>query len=94
VVKVRVVGDQTITTADTASAILAASRRIAAWYQLDLAAVWWLAGPDDGARTLSRVDCWLWDADIAAAGEVTDDVAGAVAAWMTERLGRAAEVSR
>jgi hypothetical protein len=93
-VKVRVVGDQTITTADTAPAILAASRRIAAWYQLDLATVWWLAGPDDGARTLARVDCWLWDADIAAAGEVTDDVTGAVAAWMTERLGRAAEVSR
>jgi hypothetical protein len=93
VVKVLVVGDRTITTADAAPAILAASRRIAAWYQLDLATLWWLAGPDGDARTLSRIDCWLWDAD-AGAFEFAEEVAAAVAAWMAGRLGRAAEVSR
>ena len=85
-VKVRVVGDQTIAAADVAPVTLAASRRVAARYQLDLAVLWWLIGAAGAAGTLSRIDCWLWDAG--------DDVAGAIAAWMAERLGRPAEVSR
>ena len=96
-VKVWVVGDRTITATEVAPATLAASRRIAVWYQLDLATLWWLAGQDDRARALSRIDCWPWDAD-AGAGEAADDVTGevarAAAAWMAERLGRPAEVSR
>ena len=85
-VKVWVVGDQAIAAADVVPATLAASRRLAARYQLDLAILWWLIGSAGGAGTLSRIDCWLWDAG--------DDVAGAVAAWTAERLGRPAEVSR
>jgi hypothetical protein len=82
-VKVLVAGDLAIAAADVAPAVLDASRRAAAWYQLDLATVWWLTGPDDGARALSRVDGWEWGAGDDAAG-----VAGAVAAWMAARLPR------
>ena len=86
-VKVRVVGDRTITATDTAPATLDASRQVAALYQLDLATVWWLIAVADGTRTLSRVDCWEWDAGADAAG----DVAGAVADWMAGRLSQPAE---
>jgi hypothetical protein len=62
---------------------------VAARYQLDLAIMWWLTGPADGAGTLARIDGWLWDAG--------DDVARAIAAWAAGRLGRLgrpAEVDR
>jgi hypothetical protein len=84
-VKVRVIGDQVISPAGTGPAVLDASRRLAGWYQLDLAGVWWLVAAD-GARTLARVDCWEWDDG--AAPDPADDVAGAVAAWMAGRLGQ------
>jgi len=87
-VKVLVVGDRAIAAADVTPAILDASRRVAAWYQLDLATVWWLAGPHHGARALSRVDGWAWGA-----GDDATDVAGELAAWMAGRLTRPAEVS-
>lgn len=83
-VKVRVVGDRTITTADVAPATLAASQRIASRYGLDLATLWWLIGKDDGARTLARIDGWAFDAGF---GDDIEEVAAAVAAWMGERLG-------
>jgi len=88
-VPVRVVGDQVVAAADAAPATLAASRRVAARYQLDLAIMWWLTGPADGTGTLARIDGWLWDA--------CDDVARAIAAWAAGRLGRLgrpAEVDR
>jgi hypothetical protein len=92
-VKVLVAGDLAVAAPDVAPAILDASRRVAAWYQLDLATVWWLAGPHDGpldgARTLARVDGWEWGA-----GEDAAAVAAAAAAWMAGRLGRPAEVDR
>ena len=88
-VKILAIGDRAMATTDVTSATLDASRRVAARYQLDLATVWWLIGTDDGRRTLARVDCWAWDAG----GDVTD-VAEAIAAWMAERLGGPAEVSR
>jgi hypothetical protein len=88
-VKVRAIGDRAIATTDVTSATLDASRRVAARYQLDLATVWWLIGTGDGSRTLARVDCWERDAG----GDVTD-VAEAIAAWLAERLGGPAEVSR
>jgi hypothetical protein len=87
-VQVVVVGEQAIAGADVTPATLDASRRVAAWYELDLATVWWLISPDDGPRTLSRIDGWEWGSD--------DDgtaVAAAIAAWMAERLARPAEVS-
>ncbi|SRR6266508_4009783 len=90
-VKVRVVGDRAIIRSGVAPATLAASRRIASWYQLDMATIWWLIGRDGGARTLARIDCWAWDGGFDAN---FDEVAEAVAAWMGDRLGRAAEVSR
>jgi hypothetical protein len=90
-VKVRVVGDRAITTTDVAPATLAASRRIASWYQLDMATLWWLIGNDDRARTLARIDCWAWDAGF---GADIDEAAEAVAAWMGGRLGRPTEKSR
>jgi len=90
-VKVRVIGDRAITTRDAAPATLAASRRIASGYQLDMATLWWLIGLDDGARTLARIDCWAWDAGF---GADIDEAAEAVAAWMTARLGRPAGMSR
>jgi hypothetical protein len=88
-VKVLVAGDRAIAAADADPALLDASRRVAAWYQLDLATVWWLTGPHDGTRTLSRVDGWEWGT-----GDDAADVAGAVAAWMAGRLGQPAEASR
>jgi hypothetical protein len=88
-VKIRAIGDRAIAATDVTSATLDASRRVAARYQLDLATVWWLIGTDDGSRTLARVDCWEWDAG----GDVTD-VADAIAAWMAERLGGPAKMSR
>jgi hypothetical protein len=100
-VKVLVAGDLAVAPAGVGPGILDASRRVAAWYQLDLATVWWLAGPHDGAhdgpadgphggsRTLARVDGWEWGA-----GEDAAAVAAAVAAWMAGRLGRPAEVDR
>jgi hypothetical protein len=92
--KIWVVGDRTVAPAGTAPATLAASRRVAASYQLDLAAVWWLTGPRAGARTLARIGCWPWDTDLGGAGDAAGDVAVAVAAWMAARLGRLARVSR
>ena len=47
-VKVLVAGDLAVAAPDVAPALLDASRRVAAWYQLDLATVWWLTGPPDG----------------------------------------------
>ena len=82
-VKIRVVGDRTITTTDVAPATLEASRRIASSYQLEMATLWWLIGKDDGARTLARIDCWAWDAGFSAD---FDEVAEAVVAWMGDRL--------
>ena len=104
-VKVLVAGDLAVAAPDVAPALLDASRRVAAWYQLDLATVWWLTdppdgpldgahegvpdGPHDGPRTLARVDGWEWGA-----GEDAAAVAAAAAAWMAERLGRPAEAAR
>jgi hypothetical protein len=88
-VKVLVAGDRAVAAADADPALLDASRRVAAWYQLDLATVWWLTGPHDGARTLARVDGLEWGA-----GDDVTDVAAAAAAWMAGRLGRPAGVSR
>jgi hypothetical protein len=84
-VKVLVVGDRAIAAADVTRATLDASRCVAVWYQLDLATVWWLIGPHDGARTLSRIDGWEWGS-----GDDGTDVAAAIAAWMTKRLARPA----
>jgi hypothetical protein len=89
--KIRVVGDRAITRADVPPATLAASLRIAFWYQLDLATLWWLIGKDDGASTLARVDCWAWDAGFDAN---FDEVAEAVMAWMSDRVGRPTGVRR
>jgi|SRR5215472_11255222 len=91
IVSVRVVGDRAITSAEVAPATLAASLRLASGFQLDMAAVWWLVGRADGARTLARIDCWAWDAGFDAG---LDEVAGAVAAWMGHRVARPAGVSR
>lgn len=83
-VKVRVVGDQTVADApDLGPDIRAASCRITAGYQLDMATFWWLVGPGEQERTLARVDCWLWDAE---AGPGFATLAEAVAAWMGDRL--------
>lgn len=90
-VKVRVVGDRTITTTEVAPPTLAASLRLASWYRLDMATFWWLVGKDDGVRTLARIDCWEWDAGLDAG---VDEVARAVVAWMTDRLERPAEACR
>ncbi len=90
-VKIRVVGDRTITTADVAPATLAASRLIVAHYGLDLATLWWLIGKGDGSRTLARVDCWAFDAGLDAD---LDEVAEGVVEWTTQRLGWSAGVSR
>ncbi|MBO3749486.1 hypothetical protein J5X84_25700 [Streptosporangiaceae bacterium NEAU-GS5] len=89
-VKVRVVGDRTIAATDVALVTLEASRRIVSWYQLDLAALWWLIGEDTGDRTLARIDCWAWDAGFDAD---LDETAEAVAAWMSDRM-RPAEVTQ
>lgn len=91
VVKVRVVGERTISTADVAPATLAASCAIASRYQLDMATLWWLIGKDDGARTLARIDCWAFDAELAAD---VHELAEAVVDWMRKRLGQPADVSR
>ena len=85
--RVRVVGDRTITTGDVGPGTLAAGRRIAARYRLDLATLWWLIGTDDGAATLARIDCWPWDAGFDAD---LDEVAEAVAAWASDRISRPA----
>lgn len=90
-VKVRVVGDRTITTTGVAPPTLAASLRLASWYQLDMATFWWLVGRDDGMRTLARIDCWEWDAGLDAS---VDEVARAVVAWLAGRLERPAEGRR
>ena len=91
VVKVRVVGERTISTADVAPATLAASCGIASWYQLDMATLWWLISKDDGARTLARIDCWAFDAGLDAD---VPEVAEAVVDWMTQRLEQPAGDSR
>lgn len=93
-VKVWMIGERTVARTGVAPAVLAASRRIASGFQLDMATVWWLVSGDDGARTPARIDCWTWDAGLGAdSGEVCE----AVAAWMSERVERVerpAEVSR
>jgi hypothetical protein len=90
-VKVRVVGDRTFTMTDVAPATVEVSRRIASWYQLDMATLWWLIGEDDaGARTLARIECWAWDSGF---DTDLDEAAEAAAAWMSDRV-RPAEVSR
>jgi hypothetical protein len=97
VVKVRVVGDRAVCAADADPALLDASLRVAAGYQLDLAAVWWLVPADGTRRTLARIDCWEWDA----AADATDagaaaaaDLSAALAAWMADRLRQPAEAGR
>jgi hypothetical protein len=90
-VRVRVIGDRTLTGADVTPATLTASVRIAAWYELDLAAVWWLIRRDNGERTLARIDCWAWDAEL---GTEVDQVAAMTAAWMGDRLEQPAGVRR
>ena len=108
-VKVLVAGDLAVAAPDVAPAILDASRRVAAWYQLDLATVWWLAGPPDGAHEgmldgpLDGAPEGMLDGARTlarvdgwewGAGEDAAAVAAAAAAWMAERLGRTAEVDR
>jgi len=108
-VKVLVAGDLAVAAPDVAPAILDASRRVAAWYQLDLATVWWLAGPPDGAPEgmldgpLDGAPEGMLDGARTlarvdgwewGAGEDAAAVAAAAAAWMAERLGRTAEVDR
>jgi hypothetical protein len=81
-VRVRVVGTNTITSAVTPPVVVEASLRVTAWYQLDLATVWWLVHQDDTA-TLARVDCWTWDRT---SDRDLHDTAEATAAWISDRL--------
>ncbi len=80
---VRVVGEDALTSGAVPPAVVDASRRVAAWYRLDLAAVWWLV-EEDAPATLARIDCWVWDR---AAGGDVDETAAAIAAWADARLG-------
>jgi hypothetical protein len=93
-VKVRVVGDRTITRSAVGPDDLTASRRMASGYGLDLATVWWMISRDDGTRTLARIDCWAYDAGFDTASDEVEQVAEAVAAWMTERLTSSVEIRR
>jgi hypothetical protein len=67
-------------------AVVDASRRLAAWYRLDLATAWWLV-EEDAQPTLARIDCWVWDR---APGGELDETAAAIAAWVTARIAEAA----
>jgi hypothetical protein len=80
--RIRVIGDRTIATPGTCPAVLAASRRAAAEYQLDLATLCWLTGASS-PRLLARIESWAWDTGL---GGDLEEVAGAVAAWMSGRL--------
>lgn len=90
-VKVRVVGEHTFTSADVTPAIIEASKRIASGYELAMATIWWLIGKDDGLRTIARIDCWPLDAGFNA--EI-DEVAEAVVAWMNDRIPKTFGLSR
>jgi len=86
-VKVRVIGDRTITTTSVDPSTLETSVRIASVYDLDMAVVWWLI--DDSGPTLARIDCWPWDAGFDAD---FDEAAEATVAWMGARLSSASHV--
>jgi hypothetical protein len=79
--RVRVVGDDAITSGTMLPGVADASRQVAAWYRLDLATVWWLV-EEDAAATLARIDCWVWDRS---AGDLAE-TAAAIAAWAGARL--------
>ena len=81
--RVRVVGDDALTSGAVPPAITDASRQVAAWYRLDLATLWWLV-EEDAPATLARIDCWIWDR--AAVGDL-DETAAAIAAWTGARPG-------
>jgi hypothetical protein len=83
-VKVRVVGDRTPAAPEIDPETLAASRRIAAANQLDLATVSWLIDVAGGTRAPARIDCWHWDFGL---GRDLEAVAEAIAAWTQDRLG-------
>lgn len=83
--RVRVVGDNALTSGAVTQAIVDTSRQVAASYRLDLATLWWLVGTDAPA-TLARIDSWVWDE---AAGGDLDESAAAVAAWAGPIAGQA-----
>jgi hypothetical protein len=84
--RVRVVGDDALTSGAVPRAVVDASRRVAAWYRLDLATAWWLV-EEDAPAILARIDCWVWDR---AAGGDLDETAAAIAAWAGASHGAAA----
>jgi hypothetical protein len=77
-VRVRVVGARAVTSTAAPAAVVDASLRVAAWYRLDLATVWWLVDQEEPA-VLARIDCWVWDR---AADRDLDDTAEATVAWL------------
>lgn len=90
-VKVRVVGDQTISGEAVEPSILEASRLLVEKYRLELATVWWLTDKLSGTRTLARIDCWMFDAVL---GSEVRAVAEGLVVWVTDRLGLAAGIGR
>lgn len=82
-VKVTVVGTWVRSAISIPPATLDASVRIAAFFELDLATVWWLIEDTTAVATLARIDCWISDFNC---GGGVDEVAVAVAEWLAARL--------
>jgi hypothetical protein len=81
--RVRVIGDRTVAPPPVSPGVRASSRGVAARFGLDLATVWWLTGPDDGQRTLARIDGWHWDTSFS---DDMERVCAALARWILDRL--------
>lgn len=79
-VQVRLVGDRVISATRVPDATIAASRRVAAAYQLDLATVSWLVGSRE--TLLAKVDGSSWDGGL---GAIADEVAAALVGWLSDR---------
>lgn len=81
-VRVRLVGGRAMTSAPVPAAVVDASFRIAAWYQLDMATLWWLISHENEEAIVARVDCSTWDRSLF--GQI-DEVADALLTWVWER---------
>ena len=82
---VRVVGTRTVAAWRVPAEIADLSVRVAEFYHLDLASLWWSTGGRQ--PRLARIDGWHWDG---ALGPQLAPLCEAVAEWMAEKLAQQA----
>ncbi len=89
--RVTLIGEQILATGPVATRTVAATRQIAAYYQLDLVTLWWLVAdrPDfDGVPTLDLLSRISVTAADAAATSTGTAMAQALAQWAVLRVSR------